>query len=174
MNEKLAPFALMSPPASLRRHWLVFALAFFLGLVVCAASQQSWAEGLGAILIPTAIGYFVVKGGKSVSGLLVRYSIFTVVFILMISGLVVSEITEAHNSVETSCLTKNTYTAQLTTEKRTQYCKCISDKLDAAIVWSTSTTFLAFKPLTDKIQDVPELMTLATKRANECATQMGG
>ncbi|MQV31037.1 hypothetical protein GHK01_31755 [Sinorhizobium meliloti] len=174
MNEKLAPFVLMSKRASLRRHWLVFALACFFGLVVCAGTQQSWGEGLGAILIPTAIGYFVVKGGKSLSGLLVRYSVFMMGFMFVISGLVVSEITEAHNSVETSCLAKNTYTAQLTTENRTHYCKCISDKLDAAIVWSTSTTFLAFKPLTDKIQDVPELMTLATKRANECATQMGG
>lgn len=174
MNEKFAPFLQMSQRASPRRHWLVFALAFFFGLVVCAAIQQSWGEGLGAILIPSAIGYFVVKGGKSASGLLVRYSIFTVVFIFMMSGLIISKITEAHNSVETSCLTRNNYTAQLTIEKRTQYCQCMSDELDAAIVWSTSTSFLAFKPLADKIQDVPELMTLATKRANECAVQMGG
>ncbi|MCA1491119.1 hypothetical protein I6F11_09305 [Ensifer sp. NBAIM29] len=174
MNEKLAPFVLVSQQASLGRHWLVFALVFFIGLVVCAAIQQSWGEGLGAILIPTAIGYFVVKGGKSASGLLVRYSLFIVVSIVMFSGLIISEITEAHKGVETSCPTRNTYTAQLTIEKRTQYCQCISDKMDAAIVWSTSTSFLAFKPLTDKIQDIPELMTLATKRANECAVQMGG
>lgn len=174
MNEKLAPFVPVSQRTSLSRHWLVFALACFLGLIVCAGVQQSWGEGLGAILIPTAIGYFVVKGGKSVPGLLARYSIFMMGLMFAISRLVISEITEAHSSVATSCLTKNTYTSQLTTEKRTQYCRCISDKLDAAIVWSTSTTFLAFKPLTDKIQDVPELMTLATKRANECATQIGG
>jgi hypothetical protein len=174
MNEKLAPSVLVSQRASVSRHWLVFSLACILGLVVCAGAQQSWGEGLGAILIPTAIGYFVVKGGRSVSGLLVRYSIFITGFMIVISGLVISEITDAHSSVETSCLTKNTYTAQLTTETRTQYCGCMSDKLDAAIVWSTSTTFLTFKPMADKIQDVPELMTLATKRANECATQIGG
>ncbi|NVD37645.1 hypothetical protein HT585_02160 [Ensifer sp. HO-A22] len=174
MNEKLAPAVLVSQRASVGRHWLVFALACIFGLVVCAGVQQSWGEGLGAILPPTAIGYFVVKGGRSVSGLLVRYSIFLMGFLFAIAGLVTSEITEAHVSVETSCLTKNTYTAQLTAEKRTLYCRCMSDSLDAALVWSTSTTFLAFKPLTDKIQDVPELMTLATKRANECATQIGG
>ncbi|AEG51912.1 MULTISPECIES: hypothetical protein [Sinorhizobium] len=174
MNEKLAPFLQMSQRASRRRHWLVFAWAFLVGLVICAGIQQSWGEGFGAVLVPTAVGYFVVRGGKSVSGLLVRYSMFTGVFIFMISGLIISEITEAHHSMETSCLTRNNYTAQLTIEKRTQYCQCMSDKLDAAIVWSTSTTFLAFKPLTDKIQDVPELMTLVTKRANECAVQMGG
>lgn len=174
MNEKLAPFVPVSQRASLSRHWLIFALACFLGLIVCSGIQQSWGEGLGAILIPTAISYFVVRGGKSMSGLLIRYSILMMGFTFAISGLVVSEITEANSSVETSCLTKNTYTAQLTTERRTQYCRCMSDKLDAAIVWSTSTTFLAFEPLADKIQDVPELMTLATKRANECATQMGG
>ncbi|AGG73076.1 hypothetical protein [Sinorhizobium meliloti] len=174
MNEKLAPFVQMSQRSNLSRHWLVFASAFFFGLVVCAGIQQSWSEGLGAILIPTAIGYFVVKGGRNVSGLLVRYSIFMVGFMFAISALVISEITEAHNSTQTSCLARNTYTAQLTTEKRTEYCRCMSDKLDAAIVWSTSTSFLAFKPLTRKIQDVPELMVLATKRANECAVQMGG
>ncbi|ACP23935.1 hypothetical protein NGR_c01320 [Sinorhizobium fredii NGR234] len=174
MNEKLAPFVLVSQPTSLRRHWLVYVSAVFFGLIACAAIQQSWGEGLGAILIPAAIGYFVVKGGKSVPGLLVRYSIFMLGFMFVISGLAISEITEAHDGVKTSCLTKNDYTAQLTTEKRTQYCQCMSDTLDAAIVWSTSTSFLAFKPLTGKIQDVPELMNLATKRANECAVQMGG
>jgi hypothetical protein len=149
--------------------WVFLVVVAAIAVVVEAAFTRNWAVAVGFILVPTIIGYFVLRKSspRAPAQFVLRCLGAIVVFGLLLFQGYKSALTRTSADMQNVCKTNNAFVATLSQESQDKYCSCIAGRSANIILWKEGAAYLlqsSVEPMEDS-----DFVAAMTEIVNQCA-----